>query len=64
MAPLSKTIMQLDYEAAQRAKDPIGYAIKEHERTHHRGFFSFFASSNTRNVSSTCPPPPPNTRRK
>jgi len=42
MATPSKTIQQHDAERRMREADPIGYAIKEHEKKHHNGFFNFF----------------------
>ena len=38
MATPSKTIMELEYSKRMRDQDPIGYAIKEHEKKSH-GFF-------------------------
>ncbi len=53
MATPSKTIMQLEAEQRMRDIDPIGYAVKEHERHHHNGFFNFFHG----NTPSKCIPP-------
>ena len=52
MAPPSKTIMDLECESRNRDRDPIGYAIIEHERTKH-GLFSFFSGVSP---SKTIPP--------
>ena len=40
MCTPSKTIIQHEYEKRMRENDPIGYAIKDHENTHHNKWFS------------------------
>jgi len=44
MAIPSKTVMDLDIEKRIRKHSHIEYAIKEHERKHHKGFWSFGVS--------------------
>ena len=41
MATPSKTIMELQAERRMREQDPVGYAIKEHERKHHNSLWLF-----------------------
>jgi hypothetical protein len=61
MAQPSKTLRDIECERIARERDPIGYAIKDHEREHHNGFLSWLGFSGVR-PSRSCPPPPP--RRK
>ncbi len=55
MAPPSKTIMDHERESRMRDADPIGYAIRKHNREHHNGFLSMFKFSGVR-PSRTMPP--------
>ena len=55
MAPPSKTINDLDRERRARNSNPIGYAIKEHERKHHRGFLNILGSCGV-SPSKSIPP--------
>jgi len=54
MAPPSKTIMDYDIERKCREHDPVGYAIKEHERKCHNGLFDIFKTNNS--YHKTLPP--------